>query len=275
MYADGHTVIQMVESFAPKPFAVPEDRIGLQLGSLRHPVRKLLVALDVTDDVVEEAISEGAQLIVAHHAIIYRPLAHLRTDMPAGKLYEKLIKHDIAVYIAHTNLDAAEGGMNDLMAQALGLTNIAYLEKNKAGEKYPQHLRGRKFGLGRVGELPEQESLSELAERVKAAFDVPRVRVVGDLQRPIRKVAVLGGSGGRYVQQSLHEGADALVTGDIDYHTAHDAMAAGLAIVDPGHNAEKIFKAPLAAWLNEQLQEAQWETEAIASKVNTEIYRFL
>jgi dinuclear metal center YbgI/SA1388 family protein len=275
MYADGHTVIRNVESFAPKLFAVPEDRIGLQLGGLRQPVHKLLVALDVTGEVVEEAIREGAQLIVAHHAIIYRPLAHLRTDTPAGKLYEKLIKHDIAVYIAHTNLDAAEGGMNDLMAQALGLTKVAYLEKNKADDAFPQHLRGRKFGLGRVGELPKQESLAELAERVKSAFDVPCVRVVGDLQRPIRKVAVLGGSGGRYVQQSLEAGAEALVTGDIDYHTAHDALAAGLALVDPGHNAEKIFKAPLAAWLNETLREAQWETEAIASKVNTEIFRFL
>jgi dinuclear metal center YbgI/SA1388 family protein len=275
MYADGYTVIQIVESFAPRSFAVPDDRIGLQLGSLQQPVRKLLIALDVTDEVVEEAIRERVQLIVAHHAIIYRPLTHLRTDTPVGKLYEKLIKHDIAVYIAHTNLDSAESGMNDLMAQALGLTNIDFLESNEAGESFPQSLRGRRFGLGRVGKLPQQESLSELAERVKEAFDVPRVRVVGDLQRPIRKVAVLGGSGGRYVQRSLDEGADALVTGDIDYHTAHDAFAAGLAIIDPGHNAEKIFKTPLAVWLNNRLQEAQWETQAIASKVNTEIFRFL
>jgi dinuclear metal center YbgI/SA1388 family protein len=371
MLAKGQTVIQLMEQLAPKHYAVPEDKIGLQLGSLRKEIRKVLVALDVNDEVAEEAVREKADLIIAHHAIIFRPLAHLQTDTPAGRLYEKLIKNDIAVYIAHTNLDVADGGINDMMAEALGLTGLAHLEEIhterlkklvvfvpdshleqvrqalfaagagaighyshcsfniegrgtfRPGENttpfigeqgkltevhevrietvvpeslerkvvqamlkahpyeeiaydlYPMDIRGRTFGLGRVGKLPQPVRLAELAEQVKLAFDVPAVRVVGDLQRQVGKVAVLGGAGSKYVRHALFAGADVLVTGDIDYHTAQDALSAGLFIIDPGHNVEKIMKAGVAAWLNERLRRGKYETTAIASEVHTEPFQFV
>ena len=104
-------------------------------------------------------------------------------------------------------------------------------------------------------------------------FDVPTVRVVGDLERPIRKVAVLGGSGGRYMRHALFAGADVLVTGDIDYHTAHDALAAGLTLIDVGHNVEKIMKRGVADYLAAQL--AKTDTQVLASEVDTEPFQFL
>ncbi|MDF2963101.1 MAG: Nif3-like dinuclear metal center hexameric protein, partial [Paenibacillus sp.] len=128
MLAKGQNIIQLMEELAPKHYAVPDDKIGLQLGTLQKEITGVLVALDVNDEVAQEAVRLGANLIIAHHAIIFRPLAHLQTDSPAGRLYEKLIKHDIAVYIAHTNLDVAEGGVNDMMAEALGLTGLSPLE---------------------------------------------------------------------------------------------------------------------------------------------------
>lgn len=370
MLAKGQTVIQIMEQLAPKHYAVPDDKIGLQLGTLQKEISKVLVSLDVTEEVVDEAISCGANLIIAHHAIIYRPLKQLQTDTPAGRLYERLIKHDIAVYIAHTNLDVADGGINDMMAQALGLTGLSHLEDvhterlkklvvfvpqmhiepvqqavfaagagwigkyshcgfnidgtgtflpqkdanpyiGKAGklervsevrfetivpessekkvvqallkahpyeevayDLYPMDLKGRTFGLGRVGKLAEPVTLKELADLVKQAFDVPYARVVGDLDRQVRKVAVLGGSGAHYVRHALFAGADVLVTGDMDYHTAQDAAAAGLAIIDPGHNAEKIMKIGVTEYLNAQLR-TKWDTEAVASAVNTEVFRFV
>ncbi len=121
MFANGQTVIQLMEQLAPKHYAVENDKIGLQLGTLNKPIKKILVALDVTDAVVDEAIEQGAELIIAHHAIIYRPLAKLDTSTPAGRLYEKLIKNDIAVYISHTNLDVADGGINDWLADLVGI----------------------------------------------------------------------------------------------------------------------------------------------------------
>ncbi|UVI32157.1 Nif3-like dinuclear metal center hexameric protein [Paenibacillus spongiae] len=373
MFAHGQTVVQLMEQLAPKHYAVENDKIGLQLGTLQKEIKKVLIALDVTDEVVDEAIEIGAELIIAHHAIIYRPIAKLDTSTPAGKLYEKLIKHDIAVYIAHTNLDVAEGGINDWMGDLIGMAkdgracledvhtdklyklvvfvpqshheqvlqalwkagaggiggysccsfNIegtgTFLPKEGAqpfiGEEgrmervaeiriemivpysvhrravqamlkahpyeevaydlYPIDLKGRTFGLGRVGKLGEPVKLSELAENVKAAFDVPVVRVVGDTDRMIRKAAVLGGAGAKYVRHASFAGADVLITGDIDYHTAHDAIAAGMTIIDPGHNIEKIMKPRVAEWLNRELAERKYDTIAAASAISTEPFRFI
>ncbi|WP_123039829.1 Nif3-like dinuclear metal center hexameric protein [Cohnella candidum] len=369
MFARGETVIQIMERLAPKHYAEPDDKIGLQVGTLRKEVSKVLVALDVTPEVVAEAAEIGAELIIAHHAVIYRPLAHLQTDTPAGSLAADLLRNDIAVYIAHTNLDSAEGGMNDWMAEALGLEgrnvlreahtdklyklavfvpeshqakvrdalfaagagwigNYSHCSFNVAGtgtfmpregsdpyigkqgkiesaseirietivpqsvrkaviaamlkahpyeevayDLYSMDLKGRSFGLGRVGKLPADESLDEFAERVKRAFDVPFVRVVGEGDKRIRKVAVLGGSGSRFIKNAMFAGADVLVTGDIDYHTAHDAAVAGLALVDPGHNAEKIMKRKVADWLQQHLDDQGYATQAVASRVNTEPFR--
>ncbi|WP_342552091.1 Nif3-like dinuclear metal center hexameric protein [Paenibacillus sp. FSL R7-0652] len=371
MFAKGQTVIQLMERLAPKHLAVPDDRIGLQLGSLQKEITHVLVALDVTDEVVDEAIRIGANLIIAHHAIIFRPVKSLSTDTPVGKLYEKLIKHDIAVYISHTNLDAAEGGINDWMAEALGIESRESLEEVHTDQLYklavfvpkthheqvqqsildagagsigqynkcsfniegtgtfvpgedtkpfigsqgqmerveevrietvvPQSLRsrviqamlkahpyeevaydlyamdikGRTFGLGRLGPLRETKTLGELVEVVKAQFNVPHVRVVGDLNKKIKKAAVLGGSGSRYVLTARFKGADVIVTGDIDYHTAHDALMAGMCIIDPGHNTEKIMKPKTAEWLRAQLAEQRYETQVTASDVDTEVFRFL
>lgn len=373
MFANGHTVVQLMEKLAPKHYAMENDKIGLQLGTLNKPVKKLLVALDVTSEVVDEAIEEGADLIIAHHAIIYRPLAKLDTSTPAGKLYEKLIKNDIAVYISHTNLDVADGGMNDWIADLVGISpdgrqcleeihtdklyklvvfvpeshheqvlealwragageigNYSHCSFNIKGtgtfipgpntnpysgtqgkleradevrietivphsihrkavqamlkahpyeevayDLYSVDLKGRAFGLGRSGKLERETTLGELAERIKSAFDVPAVRIVGDLNRPIRKAAVLGGSGSRYVRHAIFTGADVLITGDIDYHTAHDALADGMSIIDPGHNIEKVMKRQTADWLNNQLKEAKSDTVAIASKLNTEPFTFV
>lgn len=371
MFAKGQTVIQLMERLAPKHLAVPDDRIGLQLGSLQKEITHVLVALDVTDEVVEEAIRLGANLIIAHHAIMFRPVKSLSTDTPMGKLYEKLIKNDIAVYIAHTNLDVAEGGINDWMAEALGIESKESLEDVHTDQLYklavfvprthheqvlqaileagagsigqyskcsfstegtgtfvpgegtqpfigaqgqmeraeemrietlvPQSLRskviqvmlkahpyeevaydlfavdlkGRTLGLGRLGPLKESKTLGELVEVVKAQFNVPQVRVVGDLNKKIKKAAVLGGSGSRYVLTARFKGADVIVTGDIDYHTAHDALMAGMCIIDPGHNTEKIMKPKTADWLRAQLADQRYETKVTASEVNTEVFRFM
>ncbi|NGZ73853.1 Nif3-like dinuclear metal center hexameric protein [Saccharibacillus alkalitolerans] len=371
MLAKGQTVIQLMEKFAPKHLAVENDKIGLQLGTLNKEISKVLVALDVTHEVVDEAIALGANLIVAHHAIIFRPLANLRTDTPMGALYEKLIKNDIAVYISHTNLDVAEGGMNDWMAELVGIANpkpleelqseklyklVAYVPKSHhqgvldavlaagagaigdyshcsfntegtgtflPGEGTHPHLgspgkleraeeirietivpdglrskvvqamlkahpyeevaydlylleqKGKSFGLGRVGKLDEPKTLAELTEVVKKGFDVPAARVVGDPNRLIKKAAVLGGSGSRYIHHAIRQGADVLITGDIDYHTAHDALMAGLSIIDPGHNSEKVMKREVAELLGRMLEQSGSGTTVHASEPNTEPFRFV
>lgn len=371
MFAKGQTVIQYIEGLAPKHVAMEGDKIGLQLGTLQKEITGVLVALDVNEEVVDEAIAKGVNLIVAHHAIIYRPLAQLQVDTPMGKVYEKLIKNDIAVYISHTNLDITEGGMNDWMAEELGIevtgsiedlhtdqlyklvifvpkeqadsvraaildagaghignyshcsfniegagtfkpdelanpyigqagkleqvqevrieTVVPHSIKNKviaamlkahpyeevAYDLYNMELKGRTLGLGRVGKLSEPVDLTALVERVKLKFDVPTVRVVGDMNRVIKKAAVLGGSGGGYWKKALRCGADVLVTGDIDYHTAQDAHMAGITLIDPGHNAEKLMKPRVAAFLAQKLEKDKYKTPVYASTINTEPFRFV
>lgn len=124
---NGYEVIELFEQFSPKAYAMDGDPIGLQAGRLNKPVSKVLVALDVLETVVDEAIEAGAGLIIAHHPLIYRPLKRIDLGAPEGRILEKLIKHEIAVYAAHTNLDVAWGGVNDLLADALGLQETEVL----------------------------------------------------------------------------------------------------------------------------------------------------
>ncbi|UFJ43124.1 Nif3-like dinuclear metal center hexameric protein [Brevibacillus humidisoli] len=371
MFANGQTVIQYVEQLAPKRIAVEGDKIGLHVGTLQKPIRKVMVALDVLEEVVDEAIAEEVDLIVAHHAVIFRPLKHLRTDLPAGRVYEKLLKHNIAVYTAHTNLDAAEGGLNDWLAEAIGLVDVEVLDpasedpyqklvvfvplthqeavlqaiaragagwignyshcsfqtvgtgtfmprsgtnpyigtegklerveevrletiipasrqsavvramkeahpyEEVAYDIYPLELAGKRLGIGRIGRLSEPMTLRQLSELVKRSFSLEGLRVVGKLDDPVAKVAVVGGDGNSFVSKAAFRGADVLITGDIYYHTAHDALADGLRLIDPGHNIEKIMKQKLAEYLVERLAAGGYQTSVIASQIHTDPFQFL
>ena len=123
--------------------------------------------------------------------------------------------------------------------------------------------------------MQHELTLGELAKQVKAAYAVPSVRVVGHLDRVIRKVAVLGGSGRDFVKAAMFAGADVLITGDIDYHTAHDALAAGFALIDAGHNIEKLLKPAVAQVLNDKLANDGYATVAVASAIDTEPFQFV
>ncbi|PLT30985.1 Nif3-like dinuclear metal center hexameric protein [Peribacillus deserti] len=369
--ANGHEIIHLLEEFSPKAYAEEGDPIGLQLGKLNKPVSKVIIALDVTEEVVQEAIDAGSELIIAHHPPIFRPLKHLRTDLPQGALYEKIIKHDIAVYAAHTNLDVAKGGVNDLLANALKLQDIkvmspTYEKKLKklavycpvphekalldalgqagaghignyshcsfsstgtgrflpeagtspyigtqgkleaveevrietvypadiekkvlqamfrshpyeevAFDIYPLENQGEILGLGRVGKLESEMSFTEFADYVKKALDVEHVRIVGKPDAVIKKVAVLGGDGNKFIKAAKYSGADCFVTGDIYYHTAHDALMMGLNMLDPGHNIEKVMKKGVADVLSRLVEEKGYKTEFIASAIHTDPFTFL
>ncbi|WP_107924550.1 Nif3-like dinuclear metal center hexameric protein [Lysinibacillus parviboronicapiens] len=369
---NGQEIIQLFESWSPKKLACMEnDPIGLAIGTLNKPVNKVLVTLDVNEAVVDEAISQGCELIIAHHPPIFRRLANIRTDNPAGQLYEKLIKHDIAVYAAHTNLDVANGGVNDLLANALRLENRSILEETyaedvlklvvfiptanaeelrealaKAGAGrlgsyeacsytsvgegrfrardganphvgligelhverevkvevvFPASLKNRLLkamlnvhpyeepaydvirldqqtnimGLGRVGYLPQEMTLHEFAEFVKQQLDVPTVRVVGDLQSKVKKIALVGGDGNKYIYTAKRAGADVFLTGDMYFHTAQDAQAIGLQIVDPGHHVEKVMIAGVAKKMADMCKDKNFTVEFVQSTIDTEPFLFV
>ncbi|TCS83712.1 Nif3-like dinuclear metal center hexameric protein [Tepidibacillus fermentans] len=371
MFAKGQTIIQLIEQLAPKYLAVEGDRIGLQVGTLQKEIKKVMLTLDVLENVVDEAIEQQIDFIISHHASIYRPLKHLRTDLPQGRIYQKLLKHDIAVYTAHTNLDVALGGVNDALAKRIGIQATEFLQEvyqqklkkivvyvpeshqqvvldalyaNGAGwignyshcsftssgigtfmpregtnpyigqqgklervnevrietiipeEKqnqaikamikahpyeevaydiYPLDIEGKAYGIGRVGVLEQELTLKEFALQVKRQLELDGARVIGDFTQKIRKVAIVGGDGNSFVPTAAFKGVDVLITGDIYYHVAHEAMAEGLAIIDVGHNVEKWVLPELKAYLEQAFKERNIMTEVYESKTDTNPFQFI
>lgn len=370
-FPNGQEVIQVFEKLAPKSLAMDGDKIGLQIGTLQKQIKKIMITLDVLEDVVDEAIREQVDLIIAHHPVIYNPLKTVITDNPSGRIVEKCLKNDITVYAAHTNLDVAIGGVNDLLSEALQLENTEVLVPtyedslkklavyvpedhvenvrnalgaagagnignyshctfNSAGtgtflpndganpfigeqgklaqvaeikiesifpasiqnkvmnamlrvhpyeepayDIYPLENKGFSLGLGRIGVLKKEMTLREFAEHVKTSLDIAGVRVVGNMDSSVRKVAVLGGDGGKYWPKAKFKGADVFVTGDIYYHVAHDAMMEGLNMVDPGHNVEKVMKQGVQRYLQSFIDEKKYGTTVITSKIHTDPFQFI
>ncbi len=219
-------VLEAMERIAPKRLAEDWDNPGLLVGSPKREVTRLLVCLDVSDQVVARASQEGAELIVSHHPLIFRGLKKLRTDTPLGARLQRLLAQDIAVIAAHTNLDSARGGVNDVLAELLGLTRVeGFLPAEDKGLE----------GLGRIGRLEAPESIEAFGARVKAALPVTHIRLVRAGERPVQKVALCTGSGAEFIDRAAFLGADAYVTGDVKYHDAQHAAELGLHVIDGGH----------------------------------------
>lgn len=337
-----------LERLAPIHLAEPWDCVGLQCGEPGMRVERVMTALTVTGDVIEQASAFGAQAIVAHHPVIYKEVKAVRFDQRIGALLKKMAERSIALYVAHTNLDAAAGGVNDTLAARLGLVDTAPLapsqrdapfyklvtfvpgeavdvvrdalagagagvigaythctfgvegegtfvpqegaapyigavgrlervrevrletvvgegEKEKvlaalrkahpyeevAVDLYPLARSGPAMtGIGRVGELPEALSTEEFVAKVKKSLSLPKVRLGGARVASIRRVAVVGGSGGSFARQAKAMGADVLITGDVDYHDADEARFLGLMLVDAGHfGTERHVPGDLARYL--------------------------
>jgi dinuclear metal center YbgI/SA1388 family protein len=246
-------VIDILEEMAPSRYAEDWDNPGLQVGLLTQGVHKIMVSLDPTRDAVKRAIKSQAQLLLTHHPLIYRPLRRLDRSCYPGDVITEALAHDISVVSAHTNLDVAKGGMNDMLAEFLGLEQPAILQNLDEKE-------GQEAGLGRIGRLAEPVSLATLINQLKIKFGLDTVKVQGDTDRTIRRIAVVGGSGGSLAGIAAQQGADALITGDIGHHHALDARGLGLALIDIGHfHSEKKALSLLASKLEKDFQERNWK----------------
>ena len=181
--------------------------------------------MDVDLGVAMEASEKGAELIVSHHPLIFNPVRNITADSPDGKCLLYLIENKISVYSAHTNLDSALGGLNDLAAQFLNLEDTKVLEAGCEGE----------FGIGRIGLLPRPMPLKTFAHAIKTIYRLPYIRFVGDEDKMIKKVALCTGSGGDLLKDAIEKGADAFITGDIKYNIARDAAAFDIGLVELGH----------------------------------------
>jgi dinuclear metal center YbgI/SA1388 family protein len=196
------------------------------VGSHSQVVSKILFALDATLEAVRDASQLGAQMLITHHPLLYKPMTRLDWNVHPGNVIAEAVRRGVVVACAHTNLDASKGGINDILSDLLGLQHVKPIAESQAGED---------TGLGRVGELREPTSLRELKTRIGEIFGTEEIRLVGEGDREIRTVAVVGGAGGSLLLQAFEKGADVLVTGDVTYHHALEAKSLGIAVLDAGH----------------------------------------
>lgn len=251
-------VIERYELFCPQDLSLEGDISGLQIGSLDQEVRRVMVALDIRETTVMEAIAAKVDLLIVKHAPIFRPLKNLVAS-PQNQIYIDLIKHDIAVYVSHTNIDVVPGGLNDWFCDLLGIQYRSNLSETKEG-----------YGIGRIGDvLPT--FFEDFARKVKEVFDLDSIRLVsyGKENPLIRRVAICGGSGQSFYPEALAKGAQLYITGDIYYHTAQEMITNGLLAIDPGHHIEVLFVDRLVDLFNTWKRENDWDVMFLASKANT------
>ena len=362
------TIANMIEELAPKKLAEAWDNVGLLIGDGSTKVKKVLVCLDATEWVIDEAIEQEVDMLVCHHPIIFGSIKRITADTVLGKKIIKLITKGISVYAAHTNYDITKNGLNDLFAEHLGFKSFSTMEPTFTEKLYkilvyvpkghedkifntlvgagagqignyssctyrtegigtfkpetgtqpfigeegklemvnetqlstivPQSLlnktikelikahpyeepaydiislenEGKSLGLGRIGVLEQETTLAIYAKNIKNALGIDKVRIAGNPNTIIKKVAMLNGGGNSFVSKARFAGADVLVTGDMQYHEMVDAVEAGMCIIDAGHFAtEKIMIPAMANYLRDKCKMNGYNVEIIESKNNEDI----
>lgn len=372
MNISGKTFIKRFEQYCPQWLAEEGDPVGLHLGTLDKPIQRVMMTLDVRPEVVQEAIDKKIDLLIAKHPPIFRPIKRLTSDDPQQKMYIDLLKHDIAVYAAHTNMDIIWDGLNDWFCEMLGIEVTDFMKETHqvrmkklavyvsvdfakdmrqalgdagAGQQgnyhhtsysligtgrftptsaahpaigeankeeavqearieviYPETREAAvlqamyavhpyeepafdllpldnapvRFGIGRVGTLAKPVTIEDLCQKVKEVFELDGLRLITstNAKQMVQTIAICGGSGAGFYPDALKHDADVYITGDVSYHTAHDMQAAGLTVIDPGHNIERVCIDKFIEKMNQWKEEENWSIECIPSTTNTNPFQY-
>ncbi len=253
-------VLAALDDIASFSLAAPWDNVGLLVGDPAMAVTGILVALDPTVEVMAEAHALQANLLVTHHPIIFHPLKTMRTDQPLGRLLAMATQQNMAVVACHTNLDLAAGGVNDVLAARLGLTNIVPFASDHGA------LEKKENGLGRIGRYAPPLAADAFIATLMASLATPTLRLVGKLPATIDRVAVCGGSGADLAEAAWQAGSQILVTAEVKLSIARWAEAVGLCIVDAGHfPTENVIVPVLADVLKKRLAHNGHEAEVYST----------
>ena len=243
--------LRLIERIAPMKLAEPWDNPGLQIGDSGQKIKKIFSSLDPTLDALMNASETNAQVLFTHHPLIFKSISHIEINAYPGQILARAARKNISVVTAHTNLDVAKGGINDILANLMGLQNVEVLQPH---DKEPG------VGLGRVGDLPEPTDLFSLAKTVINKLGADHIRLMGQKKESVRRIAVVGGSGGSLTSSAAGNGADVLITGDVGHHAALEAKSLGIALIDGGHfHTEKTAFNIFCKHLEDFFRKGGWE----------------
>ncbi len=225
-------IITELERFAPPELKEPWDNVGLMVGDETQIIERVFVCLDLTTENLRRALDFDADLIVSHHPLIFTPLRSVTENDPVSSIIRTAIRNNISIYSMHTNFDKTDGGMNDLLAQKIGLENIRPFTNEECVDG-----QGNSFSpIGRVGTLEFPMTLEDFARQVKAVLGCAALKYSGDLSEDVETVALCSGSGGREgMYAAYHSGADVYLTADLKHDIAQTAYELGLNMIDAGH----------------------------------------
>lgn len=256
--------IEYMEELAPVNLKESYDNVGFLIGDREENIRKVLIALDATLEVIEEAKSKGANLLITHHPLLFKKPSSITKDTLQGRKIIELIKNDINLYSSHTNLDSVKNGMNDTIMNMLGFNSYEIIDKNPIKEN---------SGIGRIGNLEKEKTLGEMCDLVKKALDLKFIKVVGSMDKKIKRVAVINGSGEDFFERARLMGADLVITGDTSYHFVSDYREMGVSIMDIGHFSSEwpLFK-HIGRGIEDYLKSKDESIEVFISEKNKEPY---
>lgn len=226
-------IIQLEKKF-PKKLAEDWDNVGLILGSEERLIKKIVIGIDADLETIEFAIKNKADLLITHHPMIFSAIKKIDLDTVLGKKIEDLITNKINLYTLHTNIDSGKDGLNDYLLEKMGIFNSKILDLNPLEKN---------CGIGRYFKLENEVSLNLYIEEIKNKLNIQNaVCYSKDLNKKIKKIVVVNGSGASFWKKSRFIGADLLITGDVKYHDALDGMENGISFLDLGHyESEKLF----------------------------------
>ena len=256
-------ILSYLETLAPRSMKMDWDNVGLLCGGKNRPVTKVLVALDPFEGVCKEAAQWGAELILTHHPLIFSPLKSVTDEASIGRAVQLLCSAGISAINAHTNLDCAPGGVNDCLAETLGLSDIQVIAPSGVDEL------GRPWGLLRQGTV-EAQPLSDFLPKVKSALNCEGLRYVNG-GKPVHRVAVGGGACASELLDAVNAGCDTFVTADVKYNQFWDAHDLGLNLIDAGHFATEN---PVTALLAEKISAQFPELKVKISETHRDCMKF-
>ena len=247
-------IAHYIEKLCPLNLACEWDNVGLLVGDENANVSKVLICLDNDEKVTSEAIELGADMIISHHPIMFSPINRLTEDNPQQRMIRRMCEKGICHYAAHTNMDCAKNGLNDYLASKLGFLNAEIFEKTADNA-----------GFGRCVELEKEKTLAEIIALCKEKLNLSFVSYVGEMDKKIKKIVVNSGSGSSVLPQCIDEKVDLLITGDVKYNVAREALENNVALVDGGHYGTEIVFTSL---MKEYLEKEFGDVEFVISKTN-------